>query len=718
MRLTRIAFVMLSSMALCRAQGVISTVVGNGTNGSTGDGGLATDAEIRPNGVTVDNAGNIYIADLAKSVIRKVNTAGIITTVAGTGDGRTIFTGDGVPATTSTIYLGSNHDGIAVDAQSNLYIADAGHHRVRKVDAQGIISTVAGNGKQGFSGDGGPATSASLWSPSGVAVDGLGNLYIADSLNARIRKVDSNGNISTVAGNGSFGTAGDGGPAMDASLFLPMAVAADGLGNIYITDQNGYNIRKVDGAGIISTAAGSGAFGFAGDGGPAAKAELAGPYSAAVDSAGNLYIADFGNRRVRKVDASSGTITTVAGGAGSTTKIGDSGPPTSAFLQPADVAVDSSGNYYIADFVNFRIRKVTVGALAPGLSVSAASLYFSGVAGGNTPATQNVDVTTLGTVQLGLSVSVSTSSGSGNWLAASIPGTAPTPTFLTVSINAGGLSAGKYEGTITLTPVAPDLPKIIIPVTLNLTSAAGTRPTVDANGVQNGASFLPGLTPGAWVTIKGANLASTIDTWDHAVVDGKLPTSLDGVTVLINSRPAYIQYISPTQINLVVPGLNTTSSSTSVLVNNNGASATSSFVAPVKSLAPAFFSWPGNQAVATRQDYSWAVKDGTFAGVQTTAAKPGDVLILWGTGFGPATPTAPPGVVVPGDRTYSTSSAVTVTINNQPATVYGAALASGFAAVYQVAIQVPETLADGDWPLVASVGGASSPATILLSVRK
>ncbi len=349
--------------------------------------------------------------------------------------------------------------------------------------------------------------------------------------------------------------------------------------------------------------------------------------------------------------------------------------------------------------------------------MSAHALYFSGIAGGNTPATQNVNVTTLGAVPLGLSVSHSTSDG-GDWLAASIPGTAPTPTFLTVSINAAGLSAGKYEGTITLTPSAPDLAKIIIPVTLNLVSSAATRPTIEANGVQNGASFLPGLTPGAWVTIKGSNLASTTDTWDHAVIDGKLPTSLDGVTVLINSRPAYIQYISPTQINLVVPDPNTNSSSTSVLVNNNGASATSAFIAPLKALAPAFFPWPGNQVVATRQDYTWAVKDGTFIGAPTTAAKPGDVLILWGTGFGPTTPTAPPGVVVPADRTYSTSSAVTVTINNQPATVYGAALASGFAAVYQVAIQVPESLADGDWPVVAAVGGASSPSTILLSVRK
>ncbi len=714
MRLIKTTLSLFAMAALCRAQGVITTVAGNGSNSSTGDGGAALSASFHPNGLTIDSQGNIYIADLAKSVIRKVNTAGIITTVAGIGNGSTVFNGDGGQATGATIYLGSNHNGIAVDRNGNLYIADPGHHRVRKVDTSGIITTVAGIAKLGFSGDGGPATLASLWSPSGVAVDNAGNLYIADSSNARIRKVDGNGIITTVAGNGAFASTGDGGQATAAALFLPMSVVTDNAGNLYITDQNAYNVRKVDATGIITTLAGSGAFGFAGDGGPAAKAEFAGPYSAAADNFGNVYIADFGNRRVRKVDAN-GVITTVAGGAGSLANIGDGGPPTSALLQPADVAVDSLGNYYIADFSNNRIRKVTLSARAPGLAASAGALYFSGIAGGNTPAAQVVSVTTPGVVALGFTVSVSTETG-GGWLAASIPGAAPTPTLMTVSIN-GAQPLGTYHGTITLTPTAPDLPKLVIPVTLNVTTTAPAKPTISADGVQNGASFLPGLASNTWVTIKGTNLTSTSDNWNNSIVNGQLPTSLDGVTVLINGRPAYLQYISSTQINLVVPDLNSTSSSASVVINNAGASSTI-FNAPLKQYAPAFFTWPGNQAVATRQDFSWAVKDGTFAGASTAAAKPGDVIILWGTGFGPTSPAVPIGVQVPADQTYSTAAPVTVTLGGTPVTVYGAALASGNAALCQVAIQVPASFADGDYPIQASIGGVQSPSGVVLSVRK
>src|ERR1700733_11441053 len=210
----RILPIILAAPLLAWSQGVITTVAGNGTNASTGDGGPATSASFHPNGVTVDKAGNIYIADLAASVIRKVNTAGIISTVAGFPQEKTQFSGDGGPATSASIYISSNHNGLAVDGAGNLYIADDGHHRIRKVSPSGIITTVAGTGKTNFSGDGGPATSATLYRPSGVAVDSAGNVYIADTQNARIRKVDTSGNISTVAGNGAIGYSGDGGPAV------------------------------------------------------------------------------------------------------------------------------------------------------------------------------------------------------------------------------------------------------------------------------------------------------------------------------------------------------------------------------------------------------------------------------------------------------------------------------------------------------------------------
>ena len=180
-----------------------------------------------------------------------------------------------------------------------------------------------------------------------------------------------------------------------------------------------------------------------------------------------------------------------------------------------------------------------------------------------------------------------------------------------------------------------------------------------------------------------------------------------------NSLPAYINFVSPTQINILVPA---TTAFADVVVTNNGAVGT--FTVSGSTYGPAFFQWPNSQAVATRQDYSYAVKAGTFSGLNTTAAKPGDVIILWGTGFGPTTPTVPQGVVTPSDQTYSTSAAPTVTLNNVPCTVYGTALASGYAGLYQVAIQVPTSMPNGDWPLVATIGGVASPSNMILSVQQ
>jgi uncharacterized protein (TIGR03437 family) len=241
------------------------------------------------------------------------------------------------------------------------------------------------------------------------------------------------------------------------------------------------------------------------------------------------------------------------------------------------------------------------------------------------------------------------------------------------------------------------------------------------DGVVNGASFQAGagMASNSYLTIQGTNLASTTATWNNSIVGGQLPTVLDGVTVSIEGYPAYISYISPTQINVLVPQLPV--GAFPVTVSNNGAVGDSSAIQG-NQYAPAFFTL-GTQVIATRLDYTYAVKNGTIAGLTTVPAKPGDVLILWGTGFGATTPTTLPGVVTPSDQTYSTSTPVTVTINNVPATVYGAALAPGYAGLYQVAIQVPASLANGDWPIVATIGSTalfnvtSSPGGVILTVQ-
>ena len=244
----------------------------------------------------MDGAGNLFIADYDNSRIRKVDTNGIITTVA--GDGSAGCSGDGGAATNAML---AGPVGVAVDAAGNLFIADYSDQRIRKVDTNGIITTVAGNGGAGFSGDGGAATNASLYNPNGVAVDGAGNLFIADDYNQRIRKVDTNGIITTVAGDGSEWFSGDGGAATSATLAYPTAVAVDGAGNLFIAEAGNSRIRKVNTSGIITTVAGNGSEGFSGDGGEATNAGFNYPLGVAVDGTGHLFIADAENDRIRKV---------------------------------------------------------------------------------------------------------------------------------------------------------------------------------------------------------------------------------------------------------------------------------------------------------------------------------------------------------------------------------------------------------------------------------
>jgi uncharacterized protein (TIGR03437 family) len=231
--------------------------------------------------------------------------------------------------------------------------------------------------------------------------------------------------------------------------------------------------------------------------------------------------------------------------------------------------------------------------------------------------------------------------------------------------------------------------------------------------VVNAAGFQPGIVANSWVTIKGTNLSSTTNDWSSAIVNGALPTSLDGVSVTMGGKSAYMYYVSPGQLNVLAPDIG--AGPATVTVTTPGGTGTS-FASNASSYGPAFFLWPASQVVATRQDYSYAVKAGTFAGAATVAAKPGEVLILWATGFGPTQPAAPSGQSVPAGGGYSTASAPTVTIGGTAATVYGAALAPGSAGLYQIAIQVPTSLADGDWPIQASIGGVTSPTGVVLSI--
>jgi len=588
MTLQRAALYPLASLlinaSLCFGQPTIKLVAGGNALNPIGDGGPAVSAFIGQAGnITVDPAGNLYIWDATDSRVRKVNTAGIISSVTATIGQLKEIEGTG---------------GLATDSAGNLYIGDRQSYVVRKVDTSGVMTTIAGNGAAGFSGtngNGSQATGVPICSPSGVAADRAGNVYFGSSICGTVRKVDTAGVLSTYAGGSTF----------DGSLGAPWGLAMDNSGNLYVCDDAvGTRVYRVTPDGAITTIAGNGTNGFSGDGGPAISAQLFEAHGVAVDAAGNVYIADTSNLRVRRVDTN-GIITTVAGGPNTSPNEVEGGPPTGVNVGAMDVAVDSSGNLYI--YGGNRVYKVT------GLT-------------GATP------------------------------------------------------------------PPAPAI-----------------------SGIVNGASFQPGVTANSWVTIQGTNLAGQTDDWSNSIVNGALPTVLDGVSVSMGGQAAYVYYISPGQLNVLAPDV--PAGPVTVTVTAPGGTS-ASFTATASAYGPAFFPWPGNQVVATRTDYSYAVKAGTFAGATTVAAKPGDVIVLWATGFGPTTPVPPPGVAVPSTTSYPTATLPTVTIDSMPALVYGAALAPGSAGLYQIAIQVPTSLSDGDWPIQATIGGVQSPTGTILSVHQ
>jgi uncharacterized protein (TIGR03437 family) len=495
---------------------------------------------------------------------------GIVTTVA--GNGNCCFSGDGGPALSASLGLPS---AVAVDASGNLFIADLSH-RVRRVSASGIISAVAGNGTQGFSGDGGPATAASLNTPGGIAVDGSGNLFIADTGNNRIRKVSAGGVISTVAGRAG-GFSGDGGPAASAQLAAPRGVAVDGSGNLFIADTNNSRIRKVTSAGIISTVAGAGnsytcvpgscspAYG---DGGPATAAGLLSPYAVTVDASGNLFIADTGNNRIRKVSPS-GIITTVAGN-GQQSSSGDGGPAIAASLQPNSVTVDAAGNLFVPDYGDNVVRMV-----APnGIITTVAGNGKSGFSGDGGPATS----ASINAVSVALD-------SSGSLFIADFGN----DRIRKSSSSASVVSAATYASGIAVAPNS------LIAVFGNGLAASTVQATLDSNG--------------------------------------QLPTTLAGTKVQINGQAAGLIFVSSWQINCVVPS-NTAVGLATVIVSASGTQVGAGTVS-IATTVPGLFSADGSGTGAAA-----AVNAITYAGppfpVQTQQNPATDQrtrVSLFGTGI-------------------------------------------------------------------------------------
>ncbi len=352
-------------VALLPTQGfaqTITTVVGTGVAGYSGDGGAATAAQLNgTDGLAFDKSGNLLVGDYYNNTIRKISPAGIITTIAGTGASGN--SGDGGLATAAKI---SQPEGICVDNAGNIYFVARGFNLIKKISTIGIISTIAGTGLAGYTGDGGPATAARLNQPIGISIDNAGDLFICDDGNNVIREINTAGIITTIAGTGTAGFSGDGGPATAAMMSDPGELALDNAGNLYVSDRGNYRIRKISSTGIITTIAG-GTSGYYGDGGPATAAWLDFVCGLSLDNSGNLYFCDTYNNVIRKID-NAGIITTVAG-SGYEGYTGDGGPPRCAQLDiPVSVIFDNAGNYYISDGNNNVVRKVTPGGIA--LSVS------------------------------------------------------------------------------------------------------------------------------------------------------------------------------------------------------------------------------------------------------------------------------------------------------------------------------------------------------------
>jgi uncharacterized protein (TIGR03437 family) len=687
----------ISTIAKMTPDGAIATIAGSDPAGFSGDGGSAATARFyAPSGIALDHAGNLYVADTQNQRIRKISPDGIVTTVAGNGAG--MFSGDGGPpvggvllgpgrdATKSQLQFpvavlpddsgnlfiaeqslvrkvdaagrlfaiaGTNAPGeggiatsaqlqtpasVATDAARNIYFSDASANRVRRIGADGILTTVAGTGEQGYEGDGGPASAAVLNRPLGIALDGAGNLYVADSQNQCVRKIGSDGIVRTVLARGA-GAAGS----ADSGLFIPTSLAVDRSGNLYIADPLMQRVRKLAPDGTLQTVAGGGPSDHLGDGGPAIGAFLQNPEGIAFDPAGNLYIADSGQHRIRRVSPA-GIISTVAGkGNDRVEPVRDGIPAISAYLpDPAAVAVDAKGNVFISDRYDSSVRVVGADGIITTLAGYGADV--AGADGG--PA---------------FAVGLSTPHG-----------------ILTDATS--GLYVAEGDS------IAPGRVRRIEPQ-----PATGGTPRLWA--VLNDGSWQRGepFSPGAIVSLFGTDLGPTAGVTNRPNSSGRYGTDLAGVRVLFNGIPAPILYAQAYQVNVVVPFAVPLETAVAVEVTYNGK--TSQYVSNVaigccvaalpELLKPSASPRPG-QAAALNQD-------GSINSADNPAAA-GSIVTLYATGAGAMNPPLQDGVVVT-DTSSRPAVPLTVRIGGVTTDVLYAGPAPGLVAgVLQINARVPQTL--------------------------
>ena len=792
---------------LITPDGKISSYAGTGTGGTSGDGGLARFANLNVIGIAVDAHNNLLIADGVTNRVRIVTAAdGIINTLAGSGvpyfvpqglvvngdylifsdaaahhvrqfnmktgqvslvagSGAASFTGDSSSATTATL---NTPRGVALDAKGNLYIADSGNNRVRKVDTSGIITTVAGDGNGYSGGDGGPATSASINGPAAVAIDPSGNLYIAERSGNLVRKVSTSGIISTVAGTGTAGApASETGVATQQSLYIPQGVFWDPSGSLLIADSGNNRIRRLSSDGTIATVAGSANSGFSGDGGPATSASLRGPLGMAADGNGNLYIADTSNNRIRLVGPD-GTISTVAG-TGTGGYNGDGSPATAYWLNtPYALVPGSSCSVLIADTQNQRMRQLSpavqytiltspsglqvtfdgqltptpaVVSLMPGTQhVLAAPGPQNGPAGTQyVPSAAQTFTVPCGSAQASAVLNFQTQY---QLTVGTDPGGSVTPTSswqtagTTVTLQPvaqSGFAFGGWEGDCSGTGSCKLVMNGPKNVKADFTPLLAGKPTIASGGVVGAGLSTPAvraLSPCAIATVFGSGFApSGTQTVVGAanLVAGKVSTELNGVCVLVGSTPAPILAVTPTQVNFQVPQTISAGNIPVQVVTGCGtANEQSSDPASVtgQSAAPEFFyltqTASGQNPIAAFNVSTgvYVGTPGTVAGITSEPASPGDILTLYATGLGLTNPPVAAGELPAAAVPVAGSVQVSIGSVTLGADVLYVGVAPSYAGLYQINIRLPSSTPDGDQPVQVTVNGFSSPAAGYITVKR
>jgi uncharacterized protein (TIGR03437 family) len=739
------------------SSGVIVPYLGNYIPGFSGDG-TGTISMSDPTDIFFDSAGNLWIADFGNGRIREFANTGTATTIVGGG---TVFTEGGFA---NAAALAGPHS-VVVDSSGNIYIADSDDNRVRKVNqTTSIITTVAGAGAYGFSGDGSAANAAQVNTPNAVAVDRSGNVYFVDLFNYRVRMVNSSGSISTVAGSGGIRYAGDGGPAQNAQMSGPAAVAVSAISGISISDTSNQRIRQINSAGIIATVTGNGTAGFSGDAGPAASAQVSFPGGVVTDAAGNLYFADTGNQRVRKIV--NGTISTVAGN-GSTGYSGDGASAISATLNsPSGLALDSAGNLYISDYSNNVIRKVSNGIISTvaggGLQGYSGDGGLATAAGLNGPLGVALDaagnlyiadsgnhavriVTRRGTISTyagngnlgdtgdgGLAVNAELASPAGLTVDAagnvyiSDSGSSRirmvNPAGLIVTIAGTGSAGYSGDGGPSAKAQLGAVGGIAIDAKGNLYVAdqgnnvirllqqAGPAPTTGA--IVSAATNLAGpVAPGEFVTIYGSGLGPSTLTTSQPDQFGNTPLQLAGTVVYFNGIPAPIFYAWSTQIGAVVPYEVTPGNAALTIQFGNQVSQALTVTAAAS--APGLFTADGSgqgEALAFNRI------SGTFI-TSTSPATQGNLITLYATGAGAVSPSIPDG--------FPDNAGYAIPVLPVTATIGGVATGIGYAGgdtglppgMIRIDMAVPFGIASGAAPVVIKIGSVSSQTGVTIAVK-